>query len=145
MIPEDEIANYEDFRDCVSELLISRLSGTAEKKKKKVTKGRKNEIKPVSKPEQGQEDNDALAADLGETIEVCEDCLVIGHYHASMLILFQSILLLRYFLHCLMIYGSSHIVISRTMHSWLKSTAFLWTQKSTRIYYNQCHYLYQIH
>jgi hypothetical protein len=71
MIPGDEIANYEDLRDCVSELLISKLSGTADKKKKKASKGRKNEIKPVSKPEQGQEDNDALAADLGETIEVC--------------------------------------------------------------------------
>jgi hypothetical protein len=77
MIPEDEIANYEDFRDCVSELLISRLSGTADKKKKKATKGRKNEIKPVTKPEQGQEDNDALLADLGETIEVCHDFLVV--------------------------------------------------------------------
>ncbi|THX02914.1 hypothetical protein D6D18_03898 [Aureobasidium pullulans] len=69
MISEDEIANYEDFRDCVSELLISRLSGTADKKKKKATKGRKNEIKPVSKPEQDQENSDALVADLGETIE----------------------------------------------------------------------------
>jgi hypothetical protein len=86
MIPEDEIANYEDFRDCVSELLISRLSGTAEKKKKKASKGRKNEIKPVSKPEQGQEDNDALAADLGETIEVCRDFLAIGCSCALMLI-----------------------------------------------------------
>ena len=85
MIPEDEIANYEDFRDCVSELLISRLSGTADKKKKKASKGRKNEIKPVIKPEQGQEDNDALAADLGETIEVCQDIPVIGGICALML------------------------------------------------------------
>lgn len=80
MISEDEIANYEDFRDCVSELLISRLSGTADKKKKKATKGRKNEIKPVSKPvskpEQDQENSDALVADLGETIEVCLSALL---------------------------------------------------------------------
>jgi hypothetical protein len=86
MIPEDEIANYEDFRDCVSELLISRLSGTADKKKKKPTKGRKNEIKPVTKPEQGQEDNDALLADLGETTEVCHDFLVVGFSCVPMLI-----------------------------------------------------------
>jgi hypothetical protein len=86
MIPEDEIANYEDFRDCVSELLISRLSGTADKKKKKATKGRKNEIKPVTKSEQGQEDNDALLADLGETIEVCQDFSSIGYSCVSMLI-----------------------------------------------------------
>ena len=76
MISEDEIANYEDFRDCLSELLISRLSGTADKKKKKATKGRKNEIKPVSKPEQDQENSDALVADLGETIEVCLNSLL---------------------------------------------------------------------
>jgi len=88
MVPEDEIANYEDFRDCVSELLISRLSGTADKKKKKASKGRKNEIKPVVKPEQGQEDNDALAADLGETIEVCQDILVIDHCRALLLMTF---------------------------------------------------------
>lgn len=73
MISEDEVANYEDFRDCVSELLISRLSATEDKKKKRAVKGRKNEIKPVSRPEQNQEDNDALAADLGETIEVCHE------------------------------------------------------------------------
>ena len=85
MIPEDEIANYEDFRDCVSELLISRLSGTADKKKKKATKGRKNEIKPVIKPEQGQEDNDALAAELGETIEVRQEPLAINHCRALLL------------------------------------------------------------
>ena len=88
MISEDEIANYEDLRDCVSELLISRLSGTAVKKKKKASKGRKNEIKPVVKPEQGQEDNDALAADLGETIEVCQDILVIDHCRALLLMTF---------------------------------------------------------
>ena len=76
MISEDEIANYEDFRDCVSELLISRLSGTADKKKKKATKGRKNEIKPVSKPEQDQENSDALVTDLGETIEVSMNALL---------------------------------------------------------------------
>lgn len=85
MIPEDEIANYEDFRDCVSELLISRLSGTADKRKKKASKGRKNEIKPVIKPEQGQEDNDALAADLGETIEVCQYVFVNGGRCVAML------------------------------------------------------------
>lgn len=86
MIAEDETANYEDFRDCVSELLISRLSGTADKKKKKATKGRKNEIKPVSRPDQDQEDNDALAADLGETIEVCPDLHVINPFYVFMLI-----------------------------------------------------------
>lgn len=89
MIAEDEIANYEDFRDCVSELLISRLSGTADKKKKKATKGRKNEIKPVSRPDQNQEDNDALAADLGETIEVCTSSSVMSGSCLFVLTLFK--------------------------------------------------------
>lgn len=145
MIPEDEIANYEDFRDCVSELLISRLSGAADKKKKKATKGRKNEIKPVNKPEQGQEDNDALVADLGETIEVCQDFLVVACPNSLMLIHFRSILLPRYSLHCLTIYESCNIVISRITHNLAKSTTYLWIQTFTRTYYNQCHYLYRIH
>jgi predicted choloylglycine hydrolase len=75
MIAQDEMSNYEDFRDCVSELLISRLSGTCSNtatKRKKATKGRKNEIKPVIRgPDEEKTENESLAADLGETIEVC--------------------------------------------------------------------------
>ena len=68
MIAEDEIQNYENFRDCVSELLISKLSPAADRpKRKRMVKGRKNEIKPVSRP---ATDESGDAADLSETIEV---------------------------------------------------------------------------
>ena len=70
MIPEDEVTNYEIFRDCVSELVISKLSRGADKhKRKRAVKGRKNEIKPVVRPVQEVEQTDA--EELGEFIEVC--------------------------------------------------------------------------
>lgn len=68
MIPDNETQNYETLRDCLSELLIAKLSPQADKpKRKRAVKGRKNEIKPVSRPvpEDGSD-----AADLSETIEV---------------------------------------------------------------------------
>lgn len=69
MVADNEVENYENFRDCVSELLISRLSISGDKtKKKRAVKGRKNEIKPVSRPLQSEAED---AAELGETIEVC--------------------------------------------------------------------------
>lgn len=68
MLADDEIQNYETFRDCVSELLISKLSPSAEQtKRKRAHKGRKNEIKPVSRPAVDESDE---AADLSDTIEV---------------------------------------------------------------------------
>lgn len=68
MLPDNEIQHYETFRDCVSELLISRLSPSAQKPQRKRVKGRKNEIKPVITPASSEEDD---AADLSDTIEVC--------------------------------------------------------------------------
>ena len=67
MISEDETPNYETFRDCVSELVLSKLSKSATTKKKRV-KGRKNEIKPVIRPVEEDETEDA--EELGEFIEV---------------------------------------------------------------------------
>jgi len=66
MIPEEEVANYEAFRDCLSELVLAKLSNTAEKRRR--VKGRKNEIKPVVR---SLEPEDNAAEELGEFIDVC--------------------------------------------------------------------------
>lgn len=65
MIPEGETANYEAFRDCLSELVLAKLSNTTNKPKR--VKGRKNEIKPVTRP---TEPDDNAAEELGEFIDV---------------------------------------------------------------------------
>lgn len=70
MIAEDEISNYENLRDCVSELVLSRLSASAEKKgNKRRVKGRKNEIKRVERPTTEQDEIDD-AEELSEFVEV---------------------------------------------------------------------------
>lgn len=57
-------ANYATFRDCFSELVINKLSPSANKKQRRV-KGRKNEIKPVTRDPE-QEAADSLE-ELGES------------------------------------------------------------------------------
>jgi len=66
MIPDAETDNFEAFRDCLSELIISKLSNSTEKKRK--TKGRKNEIKRVERPAEQESASDA--EELGEFIDV---------------------------------------------------------------------------
>lgn len=65
MIPEGESGNYEAFRDCLSELVLAKLSNTTEKRKR--VKGRKNEIKAVSRP---VESEDNAAEELGDFMDV---------------------------------------------------------------------------
>lgn len=65
--------NYAIFRDCVADTVIERLAPqpTSAVKKKRVTKARKNQIKPVERSVEEVEDarvNDA--EDLGDFIEV---------------------------------------------------------------------------
>jgi len=67
MIDEDEVSNFETFRDCLSELVISKSVDGG--KKKRAVKGRKNEIKAVVKPVEDQREDEAQ--DLAEFIEVC--------------------------------------------------------------------------
>ena len=67
MIAEDEVTNYETFRDCLSDLIISKLSPSAEKPKR-ASKGGKNEIKPVARP--AEQVNAEDVAELGEFIDV---------------------------------------------------------------------------
>lgn len=67
MIPSEEEANFETFRDCLSTVVIERLAPATAKPKKRV-KGRKNEIKPVVAA--GGRDVGADAAELSEFTEV---------------------------------------------------------------------------
>ncbi|KAF4556184.1 Hypothetical protein D9617_1g080590 [Elsinoe fawcettii] len=63
MIEAEEESNYAIFRECLSELITSRLAPTKERRR---VKGRKNEIKPVATPANDEENN---AEDLGEFID----------------------------------------------------------------------------
>lgn len=63
MIDADEEQNYTIFRECLSELVTSRLAPTKERRR---VKGRKNEIKPVAKVEPEGE----AVEELGEFIDV---------------------------------------------------------------------------
>ena len=65
MIAADEVSNFELFRDCLSTVVIERLAPATTKPKKRV-KGRKNEIKPVVREQNGETD----AAELSEFTEV---------------------------------------------------------------------------
>jgi hypothetical protein len=67
MIASDDVSNFELFRDCLSTVVIERLAPANTKPKKRVKKGRKNEIKPVVRAEQNGETD---AAELSEFTEV---------------------------------------------------------------------------
>ncbi|PSK53930.1 hypothetical protein B9Z65_7736 [Elsinoe australis] len=62
MIDADEEQNHAIFRECLSELVTSRLAPTKERRR---VKGRKNEIKPVAKVEPEGE----AVEELGEFID----------------------------------------------------------------------------
>lgn len=71
MIAENEVENFENFKDCLSNTVIQKLAPNGGKPVKKI-KGRKNEIKPVTRVQvvesNGEDNNDA--ADLADFIEV---------------------------------------------------------------------------
>ncbi|CZT23355.1 related to 2-haloalkanoic acid dehalogenase [Ramularia collo-cygni] len=69
MISEQEAANFDVFRDCLSTSIIQRLApdGGGKGSTKKKVKGRKNEIKPVVRSIEGEVENDA--AELGDFVE----------------------------------------------------------------------------
>lgn len=132
MIPEHEVANYEDFRDCVSELLISRLSISDSKaKKKRAVKGRKNEIKPVSRPVRSETED---GAELGETIEVRIPNINLTGL-CSCIDKGNSISPPRYSQVCHPNYEYFPIATYRTIGRWLRSTACLSIQQYTKSYF----------
>lgn len=69
MIPEEESANFDIFRDCLSTAVIERLApGNGKGPKKRRVKGRKKEIKPVVRDE--VEDGRSDVAELADFVEV---------------------------------------------------------------------------
>lgn len=69
MISEEESANFDVFRDCLSTAIIEKLAPAGGKgTKKKRVKGRKREIKPVVREE--EEDGRSDVAELAEFVEV---------------------------------------------------------------------------
>ena len=66
---EDE-HNYEIFRDCLSTSIIQRLATPKRPVRKRAVKGRKNAIKPIARPTDEREVDDA--EDLAEFIDVCK-------------------------------------------------------------------------
>lgn len=69
MIAKGESDNFENFKDCLSTIVIQKLAPNSGKPIKKV-KGRKNEIKPVAKVAPSSSDTENDAAELAEFIEV---------------------------------------------------------------------------
>lgn len=69
MIPEEESTNFDIFKDCLSTSVISRLAPDSGKKKR-ASKGRKNEIKPVAKVASAEGSVGSDAVELAEFIEV---------------------------------------------------------------------------
>ncbi|KAF2220036.1 hypothetical protein BDZ85DRAFT_242652 [Elsinoe ampelina] len=58
MLPEEEESNYAIFRDCLSDLITTRLAPVKERRR---VKGRKNEIKPAANPSPDENPAEDLA------------------------------------------------------------------------------------
>lgn len=71
MIPLEEKSNYEVFRECLSDVLIRKLTTKPSKPaRRRATKGRKNAIKPVNAAASEEEQSASDAEDLGDFIDV---------------------------------------------------------------------------
>lgn len=73
MVSDNEVASFEAFQDSLSSTVIARLAPhPAKGPKKKTVKGRKNEIKPVTKITNGNADelSGGDAAELSDFVEV---------------------------------------------------------------------------
>lgn len=71
MIPPGEQPNYEIFRDCLSDVLIRKLTTRPTKPaRRRAAKGRKNAIKPVNAAAAEEEQSASDAEDLGDFIDV---------------------------------------------------------------------------
>jgi hypothetical protein len=70
MIAEDEVVNFEAFRDCLSTAVIEKFAKTEPKIARKRVKGRKNE-KTGADEAALDEDHTGDAAELSEFVDVC--------------------------------------------------------------------------
>jgi hypothetical protein len=63
--------NYDILKDCLSAMIIEKLTPTsARPTKKRTSKGRKNEIKPVERPAPSEAEVENDVAELGDFTEV---------------------------------------------------------------------------
>ncbi|KAJ9666412.1 hypothetical protein H2201_003334 [Coniosporium apollinis] len=70
MIPPEELSNYETFRECLSDVLIRKLTTKPSKPaRRRAAKGRKNAIKPVNAAASEEEQSASDAEDLGDFID----------------------------------------------------------------------------
>ncbi len=69
MVQDDEIASFEVFQDSVSTTVIAKLAPSPKGSRRRVAKGRKNEIKPVVKAQTNDDDGDD-ARELSDFVEV---------------------------------------------------------------------------
>ena len=72
MLPENEQANYETFRDCLSSPIIQRSASKPLKPAKRKLKGRKNAVNPIdhASPNEVEQNNNTDAEDLADFIDV---------------------------------------------------------------------------
>ncbi|KAK0861894.1 hypothetical protein LTS02_007532 [Friedmanniomyces endolithicus] len=68
MVQDDEIASFEVFQDSVSTTVIAKLAPSPKGSRRRVAKGRKNEIKPVVKAQTNDDDGDD-ARELSDFVE----------------------------------------------------------------------------
>ena len=70
-VATDSSGNYDILKDCLSTMIIEKLSPTGTRpSKKRNTKGRKNAIKPVEKPTPTEAEVESDVAELGDFTEV---------------------------------------------------------------------------
>ncbi|KAK1061473.1 hypothetical protein LTR33_012694 [Friedmanniomyces endolithicus] len=68
MVQDDEIASFEVYQDSVSTTVIAKLAPSPKGSRRRVAKGRKNEIKPVVKAQTNDDDGDD-ARELSDFVE----------------------------------------------------------------------------
>lgn len=70
-IATDSSGNYDILKDCLSTMIIEKLSPTDTRpSKKRNSKGRKNAIKPVERPAPTEAEMESDVAELGDFTEV---------------------------------------------------------------------------
>lgn len=77
MVAENELDNFDTFRNCLSTVVIAKLCPSPSKsRKKRVVKGRKHEDNPLVVASFNDDDQATDANDLGDFVEVSRQTLI---------------------------------------------------------------------